>query len=179
MAAWYLFLEQEFVYVGDAGIVEPSGETLRRGIDFSLRYQPLEWLFINTDINYTLARALEEDAGNDYIPLAPDFTIRSGLTIKHPSGFNGGLDVRHLGDRAANEDNSIVAPGYTVVDLNMNYGFNKLSIGFQIQNLLNTEWNETQFATESRLFNESDSVEEIHFTPGVPFFFKGIVGYRF
>ena len=178
-AVWNLFLEQEFVYVGDAGIVEPSGETLRRGIDFSLRYQPLEWLFISTDINYTLARALEEDAGNDYIPLAPDFTIRSGLTIKHPSGFNGGLDVRHLGDRAANEDNSIVAPGYTVVDLNMNYGFNKLSIGFQIQNLLNTEWNETQFATESRLFNESDSVEEIHFTPGVPFFFKGIVGYRF
>ena len=38
-AAWYLFLEQEFVYVGDAGIVEPSGKTLRQGVDLSLRYQ--------------------------------------------------------------------------------------------------------------------------------------------
>lgn len=28
-AYWYLFLEQEFVYVGDAGIVEPSGKTRR------------------------------------------------------------------------------------------------------------------------------------------------------
>ena len=113
------------------------------------------------------------------IPLAPDFTIKSGLTIKHPSGINGGLDVRHLGDRPATEDNSIVAPGYTVVDLNLNYAFSNLTVGFQIQNLLDTEWNETQFATESRLLNEPESVEEIHFTPGVPFFIKGIVSYRF
>ena len=27
-ALWYLFLQQEFVYVGDEGIVEPSGKTL-------------------------------------------------------------------------------------------------------------------------------------------------------
>jgi len=179
VAVWNLFLEQEFVYVGDAGIVEPSGETSRRGIDFSVRYQPLEWLFLNSDINYTLARAIEEDRGNDYIPLAPNFTIRTGLTLRHKSGLSGGLDVRHLGDRAANEDNSIVAPGYTIVDLNMNYKFSKLTLGFQIQNLLNTEWNETQFATESRLFNETESVEEIHFTPGAPFFFKGILSYSF
>ena len=179
VAVWTLFLEQEFVYVGDAGIVEPSGETSRRGIDFSLRYQPLQWLFLNSDINYTLARAIEEDAGSDFIPLAPNFTVRTGLTIRHPLGLKGGLDLRHLGDRAANENNSIVAPGYTVVDLNMNYTFSKLTLGFQVQNLLNTEWNETQFATESRLLSEPVSVEEIHFTPGVPFFFKGLVSYRF
>ena len=179
VALWNLFLEQEFVYVGDAGIVEPSGETSRRGVDLSLRYQPLGWLYLQTDVNYTLARSLEADEGEDLIPLAPDFTIKSGLTIKHPSGINGGLDVRHLEDRPATEDNSIVAPGYTVVDLNLNYAFSNLTVGFQIQNLLDTEWNETQFATESRLLNEPESVEEIHFTPGVPFFIKGIVSYRF
>ena len=52
-------------------------------------------------------------------------------------------------------------------------------LGLEINNLLNTEWNETQFATESRLKNESDSVEEIHFTPGAPFFIKGKVTYLF
>jgi hypothetical protein len=25
-ALWYLYLQQEFVYVGDAGIIEPSGK---------------------------------------------------------------------------------------------------------------------------------------------------------
>ncbi len=69
MAYWYLYLEQEFVYVGDAGIVEPSGKTRRQGIDLSYRYQPLEWLYWNLDANYTHARATEEASGEDYIPL--------------------------------------------------------------------------------------------------------------
>ncbi|MDA0713870.1 MAG: NAD(P)H-binding protein [Bacteroidetes bacterium] len=38
---------------------------------------------------------------------------------------------------------------------------------------------ETQFATESRLRNETDPVEEIHFTPGTPFFLKGNISYYF
>ncbi len=39
---WGLFLEQEFVYVGDAGIVEPSGKTRRLGAEFGARYQALD-----------------------------------------------------------------------------------------------------------------------------------------
>jgi hypothetical protein len=31
-ALWYLYLQQEFVYVGDAGIIEPSGKTKRMGL---------------------------------------------------------------------------------------------------------------------------------------------------
>ncbi|HET9432611.1 MAG TPA: TonB-dependent receptor, partial [Chitinophagaceae bacterium] len=38
-ALWYLKLEQEFVYVGDEGIVEPSGKSQRLGLDVSVRYQ--------------------------------------------------------------------------------------------------------------------------------------------
>ena len=178
-AYWYLFLEQEFVYVGDAGIVEPSGKTQRQGIDFSLRYQPLEWLFWNFDTNYTHARATEEDKGADYIPLAPDFTLKSGLNIIHKSGIYGGTNIRVIKDRPANEDNSIVAKGYAVIDANIGYKLKKLNVAVQIQNVLDTEWNETQFATESRLKNEINPVEEIHFTPGTPFFIKGIIEYKF
>lgn len=178
-AYWYLFLEQEFVYVGDAGVVEPSGKTSRQGVDISLRYQPINWLFWNFDTNYTLARATEEADGDDYIPLAPDFTIKSGLQVIHPSGFFGGADLKHIDDRPANEDNSIVAKGYSVVDVNAGYSWDRVSLGFQIQNLFDVDWNETQFATESRLQNEANPVEEIHFTPGTPFFFKAILEYRF
>ena len=178
-AYWYLFLEQEFVYVGDAGIVEPSGKTRRQGLDLSIRYQPLKWLFWNFDTNYTHARAIDEEAGQDYIPLAPDFILKSGLNALHESGIYGGVNVRHIKDRPANEDNSIVAKGYTVVDLNMGYKWKNIDFGFQIQNLFDTEWNETQFATESKLQNETSAIEEIHFTPGTPFFIKGVIEYRF
>ncbi len=179
MAYWYLYLEQEFVYVGDAGIVEPSGKTRRQGVDLSTRYQPINWLFWNLDVNYTLARAIEEPQGSDYIPLAPDLTMVTGLRALHPSGLFGAANVRYIKDRPANENNSIIALGYTVVDLNVGYEWKNVTLGLQIQNLLDTEWNETQFATESRLQNEAQPVEEIHFTPGYPFFLKGSIEYKF
>lgn len=179
VAYWNLFSEQEFVYVGDAGIVEPSGESVRHGADLSVRYQPLGWLFWNFDANYAFARSVEGDADNNYIPLAPSFTLASGVKIVQTAGLYAGVNVRYLGDRPANEDNSIVAKGYTVVDMNIGYEFQSFSFGVQVQNLLDTEWNETQFATESRLQNEMSSVEEIHFTPGTPFLIRGSIEYKF
>ncbi|WP_343798956.1 TonB-dependent receptor [Gaetbulibacter jejuensis] len=178
-ALWYLFLEQEFVYVGDAGIVEPSGKTERYGFDLGLRYQFNDWLFFDTDATITHARSTEDPDGQNYIPLAPDFTLAGGLSVNDLNGFSGGIRYRYIDDRPANEDNSIVAEGYFVTDFNANYSFDNITLGFVIENLFDTEWNETQFATESRLQNEAQSVEEIHFTPGTPFFIKGTIAYRF
>ena len=178
-ALWYLFLEQEFVYVGDAGIIEPSGKSKRMGAELGLRYQLNDWLFFDADANYTYARSIDEPKGQDYIPLAPDFTTTGGLSFQKIQGFSGGLRYRYLKSRPANEDNSIVAKGYFVSDFNVNYQYKSINFGISIENLFDTAWNETQFATESRLQNESESVEEIHFTPGTPFFMKGKITYTF
>lgn len=178
-ALWYLYLEQEFVYVGDAGIVEPSGKSRRMGADVGLRYQLTDWLFLDADANYTYARSIEEPSGQDYIPLAPDFTSTAGLSITKVNGFSGGIHSRYLKSRPANEDNSIVAKGYMITDFNINYEYRSITFGFSIENIFNVKWNETQFATESRLQNEAQSSEEIHFTPGTPFFAKGKIACRF
>lgn len=178
-ALWMLDLQQEFVYVGDAGIVEPSGKSARRGVDVGVRYQLNNYLFFDADANYTYARSVNEPNGQNYIPLAPDFTTTAGLSLKNYKNWSGGLQYRYLKSRPANEDNSIVAKGYMITDFNLNYEWKNMTYGLTIENLFNTEWNETQFATESRLQNESQSVEEIHFTPGTPFFIKGKVVYSF
>lgn len=178
---WGMISEQEFVYVGDAGIVEPNGASERTGVSFNTRYQPIKALFLNFDANYTHARFRDEAEGENYVPLAPDFTLKGGISYKKDLGFYAGIDALHINDRPANEDNSIVAEGYTVANLNMGYIWDKFEVGVQIQNLFDVEWNETQFATESRLANEpsGSSVEEIHFTPGTPFFFKTVLAYKF
>ena len=177
-AGWYLNSEQEFVYVGDAGIVEPSGETQRLGIDFSLRYQLLDWLYFDTDWTFTDAQAVDEPEEANLIPLAPIVTGTGGLSFNH-KGFNGGLRFRYLGDRPANEDDSITAEGWFVADLNLNYRWKNIGVGLIIENILDTEWEETQFATESRLFDEAEPVEEIHFTPGAPRWIRGRITYNF
>ena len=178
-AVWYLFSEEEFVYVGDAGIVEPSGKSERYGLDLGVRYQITDNIYFDTDATITKARSLEASAGQDYIPLAPNFTLAGGLAFNNLGNFSGGLRYRYLADRAANEDNSIVAEGYFVSDLNINYNLKNITFGVAVENLFDVAWNETQFATESRLQNEANSVEEIHFTPGTPFFAKATITYRF
>ena len=178
-AIWYLYLQQEFVYVGDEAIVEPSGKSRRMGFDFGLRYQLNDWLFLNTDLNYTYARSIDAPKGENYIPLAPDFTSTGGITVNKWKHFSGGINYRYLKSRPANEDNSIVAKGYTVMDMNVNYEMKNFIFGLSAENIFNIKWNETQFATESQLKNETQSVEEIHFTPGTPFYLKGKITYKF
>ena len=172
MALWRLDMEQEFVYVGDEGIVEPAGRTQREGIDLSVRYEISPWLFADTDLNLTLPRTKDEPEGNDYIPLAPTFTTIGGLTCMFKNGLNAALRYRYLSDRAANEDKSVVADGYFLVDAALNYSRPKFEIGLTAENLFNTEWNEAQFDIASRLKDEESAISEIHFTPGTPFFVK-------
>ena len=178
-AAWLLYLDQEFVYVGDAAIVEPSGKTRRYGIDLGARFQANDWLYLYADLNYTYARSTEASSGENYIPLAPELTSSGGLAVENLSGFSGAISYRFVNDRPANEDFSITAEGYVVTDLNVNYRYKNIQVGFIVENLLDTAWNETQFATESRLRNEQSPVEEIHFTPGTPFFLRGKISLFF
>ncbi|MFT5886760.1 MAG: hypothetical protein ACI9IP_003229 [Arcticibacterium sp.] len=178
-ALWFLKLDQEFVYVGDEGIVEPSGQTRRFGADVGIRAELSKHLFFDSDITYSNARSLEQPKGQNYIPLAPAFTLSGGLSLNNFKGFSGSLKTRVIGNRPANEAYSLEAKGYWITDANVNYEVGKFNLGLSIQNLFNATWNETQFATESRLFKEENSVEEIHFTPGSPFSLKASVSSRF
>jgi len=174
-AVWYLWLAQEFVYVGDEGVVEPSGRSRRAGIDLSVRYQLTKTLYADIDLNTANPRSLDAEIGQNRLPLAPVFTSTGGLSLQTPYGLSGSLRYRYMADRPANEDNTIVAKGYFITDMQVNYARHgdakrNYTLGLSVQNLLNTRWKETQFNTESRLKGETAPVEEIHFTPGTPFF---------
>ena len=175
VAAWYLYLQQEFVYVGDEGVVEPSGRSRRTGLDLSARYQLAKNFFADLDLNTAKPRSLDAEVGQNYLPLAPVFTSTGCLSLQTAYGLSGSLRYRYMADRPANEDNTVVAKGYFVNDLQLNYtppglARKNYTLGLNVQNLLNTRWKETQFDTQSRLEGEAAPVEEIHFTPGTPFF---------
>lgn len=170
VAVWYLHLQQEFVYNGDDAALLPGGATVRKGVDIIARYQFSKNLFANIDINLTNPKTLNEAKGQDYIGLAPTATSTGGIFYKRKSGINGSVSYRYIADRSANEDNSIVARGYCILDGAINYSKDKFEIGLAFENLLNSEWNEAQFATESRLRNEPEAVNQLNYTPGIPFF---------
>ena len=178
-ALWFLDLDQEFVYVGDEGIVEPSGKTRRYGLDLSARYQVNKQLLLDTDINLAKPRSREAAKGQDYIPLAPAFTSTGGLSYQSSQKLKASMRYRYLGHRPANEDYSLTAEGYFLLDAVISYTRKKVEFKLTGENLLNSKWKEAQFETESRLTGEPEPISEIHFTPGTPFFIKAGVTYSF
>ena len=70
------------------------------------------------------------------------------------------------------EDNSIRAHGYFLLDAVLSYTRPRYQVGASVQNLLNVNWNEAQFATTSQLRGEAMPVTELNYTPGTPFYLK-------
>lgn len=171
-AIWYLFLQQEFTYNGDDGTFSPGDQTKRAGIDLSARYQFSRWLYADFDINLCKARDAQAAKGNNYLPLSVPLYSTGGLYVKLPNGLNGGWTCRFMKSRPATSDNTLIAQGYFLNDLTANYTRRKYEVGLEVQNLFNTKWRDAQYEVVSRLKNEPVPVDDISFTPGMPFFAK-------
>ena len=108
-AIWYLWLDQEFIYVGEEGVVEAGGQTQRFGFDLSVRYELVKNLYPDLYVSLANPRALHKKSSESYLPLAPRFTSVAGLTYRKQYGYNGSLRYRFISDRPANETNTVVA----------------------------------------------------------------------
>ena len=177
-ALWYLHMNQEFVYVGDEAIVEPSGKSRRLGADFGLRWEFLKNFYLQADYTYSNARMTEEAKGENYIPLAPVNTFLGGISYRNKH-VSAGIHTRWISNRPANEDYSLTAKGYCITDLNASYTLGKVTVGAIIENLFNTKWREAQFATETLIPGDKEPVTDICFTPGTPFALRGFVTFTF
>lgn len=176
-AAWYLYLKQEFVFGQDLsdqldGPVSPSGRTVRTGIDCSIRYQITSWLFASLNANVAHPRYIDSLKDHNYIELAPTFTSTAAIDFHLKNGLYGGISYRYLHDRPGNTDNTLTARGYFITDLTVNYRHKYYELGLSVENLFNSVWDESQIAYTTRLKNETVPVEQISYTPGVPFYPK-------
>ncbi len=175
---WALDLESELVWVGDEGVTEARGGTERRGVDLEARARLLPWLWADADLTLSKAVFASNPGNADAVALAPTLTLAGGLSVRHPSGLHGSLRLQHLADRPANEDESLTAQGFSVVDLGLGYRLGRMEVELAVANLFDVKWREAQFANESRLPGEpaldpGNPREDIHFVPGTPLQVQG------
>jgi len=179
LAGWYLYLEKELVYVGDGGTTELSNPTRRMGIDAEGRYSFLPWLWLDADVSLSNGKIQDLPEGENHIPLAPTLTASGGINIIREKGITGSLRFRHIADRPADEQDLLTAAGYTLLNGSVSYKIKNVTISLCAENIMNVDWNEAQFATETRLKGEAQGTTEICFTPGNPRNFQVSAAYIF
>jgi hypothetical protein len=170
MAVWYLGIDSELLFVGDAGTTEAGRPSRRVGIEWTNYVRLAPWLTLDADFAFTRARFTDDDPAGAQIPGALDRVISAGLTIEPRQQLSGSLRVRHFGPRPLIEDASVTSQGTTLWNGEAGYRLSRRArLVIEVFNLLGAEVSDIDYFYTSRLPGEpADGVDDTHTHPALP-----------
>ena len=178
VALWYLQLDSELIFVGDAGNTEPSDKSQRHGIELTTYYHLNQnWTI---DLEYAQTDAKYSDAPNGFnkLPGSIDKVVQLGISTDDKSGYFGSLRFRYFGKRPLNESGSVGSDSSTMVNLKLGYRWNNWTLKTDILNLFDSRDNDIDYFYESQLPGETEPVEDFHFHPFEPRSVRVSISYR-
>ncbi len=181
LALWYLKLDSELVFVGDGGTTEAGRPSQRYGVEWSNRWRPKSWLFVDVDLSWNHARFIGSAPEGDFVPGAPDVVASAGLAAQQFGPWSGALFLRYIGSYPLIEDNSLRSDPQTVFDAQVGYQFTpNLRLRLDVFNLFDQQTNDITYYYTSRLKGEpAEGVDDSHIHPGEPRSFRVSLSYRF
>ncbi|MEM7662537.1 MAG: TonB-dependent receptor [Pseudomonadota bacterium] len=179
LVGFWLELDSELVFVGDAGTTEPNNGSRRFGVEFNAFWQPADWLVFDATAAYTDARFLDTEPGEDRIPQAVESVVGAGVTVGPIKGFTSTLRLRHFGEAPLIEDRSVFSDPTTVVNLGLYKDIGRVRLGLDVLNLFDSEDADITYFFASQLPGEADPVDDIHFKPVEPRQVRGSLTVRF
>ena len=180
IAFWYLHLNSELLFVGDAGTTEASRPSQRYGVELANFYRLTSWLTLDFDFAFTKAEFTDNDPAGDHIPGALQTTLAAGATVNFPFGLFGSFRARYFGPRPLIEDNSVESESTLIFNLQAGYTYKNLVAQLDVLNLLNSKDHDIDYFYASRLPGEPVAgVEDIHFHPMEPRTVRFYLTYKF
>lgn len=169
LALWRLDIASELLFVGDAGITEPSRPGRRHGLEWTNLYVVNHHLAFDADLAASQARFRGEDPGGtpgNHIPGAVAFTANLGVTVDNWGPWFGAFRIRHFGPRALIEDNSVRSASTTLANLRLGHKFDaRTRLTLDILNLFDRKASDIDYWYESQLRGEAVPVTDIHTHP--------------
>ncbi len=165
---WYLELDSELVFVGDAGLTEPSRPSRRYGIELPVYYRLGNWV-LDVELALTRSRYVDDDASGDEIPGSIERVIAAGVAAQFANGVYGSLRARHFGDRPLIEDGTVRSESSTILSMMLGHRRGSMDFRVEILNLLDAEDQDIAYYYASRLTTEpAGGVDDIHLHPMEP-----------
>lgn len=176
VSGFWLELDSELVFVGDAGTTEASDGSERYGIEANLFWKLDDWLAL--DAAATVTDAKYKVDGDDEIPGAVRSTFSAGAI-----GYFGPLTVsarlRHFGSAPLIEDGSVESEATSIINLGATYDLAPFTLELDVLNLFDADDADISYYYESRLTGEASGVEDLHFHPVQPRQIRAGVRYNF
>ena len=188
LSAWWLDIDSELLFVGDAGSTEASRPSRRYGLEFANYYTPTKWLTLDADVSLSQARFRDRDPAGQSIPGSIETVVAAGIAVHDLHGFFGGLRLRYFGPRSLIEDNTVRSSASALVNLQAGYAFNnKWKLTVDVFNLLDRRASDVEYYYESRLRGETINPDptlnggynDIHLHPAEPVSFRVALTGRF
>lgn len=175
LVGFWLELDSELVFVGDAGTTEPNDGSRRFGLEFNAFWRPSDWIVLDVTAAYTDARFRNAAPGEDRIPQAVESVFGAGVSFEPVKDLIATLRIRCFSEALLIEDGSVLSKPTTIV----NFGFYKdigpVRISLDILNLLNSDDADITYFFESQLPGEATPVADIHLHPVEPRQFRGSI----
>jgi len=169
-AVWYLDLDSELLFVGDAGTTEPGRPSRRYGIEWTNYARVKPWLTFDGDLAFSRARFRDDDPAGDSIPGALDRVISAGVTVEPRQRLFGSIRARHFGPRPLLEDASVTSRSTTLWNGGLGYKVSsKARLVLDVFNLFDAKVSDIDYFYRSRLIGEpAGGVDDIHTHPALP-----------
>jgi hypothetical protein len=170
VALWYLGLDSELLFVGDAGTTEAGRSSRRVGIEWTNYARLAPWLTLDADLAFTRARFTDDDPVGTRIPGALDRVISAGVTVEPRNPLFGSLRVRHFGPRSLLEDASVTSKSTTLWNGEVGYRLSpNARIVLEAFNIFDAEVSDIDYFYTSRLRGEpAGGVDDVHLHPALP-----------
>jgi hypothetical protein len=170
LSLWYLGLDSELLFVGDAGTTEAGRPSRRVGVEWANYWRPRPWLTADLDVSFSRARFTDDDPAGRRIPGALDRVISAGVTVDSQQSAFASLRVRHFGPRALIEDDSVRSASTTLWNGELGYRVSsRARILAEIFNLFDAKVADIDYFYTSRLAGEpADGFDDVHTHPALP-----------
>lgn len=176
---WFLDLDSELVFVGDAGGTEPSGASRRYGVELANYYKATTWLAFDADLSFTHAR-FREAAPMDRIANSIGTVVTAGVVAGKAEGMFGSARLRYFGEQPLIEDNSVTQPSSTTVNVRLGWRNRNWEVSLDVLNAFDRKNDDIAYFYPSRLAGEpSGGIDDKHFHPAEPRTFRISVARRF
>jgi outer membrane receptor protein involved in Fe transport len=180
LSAWWLDIDSELVFIGDAGNTEAGRPSRRYGIELASYWDVNDWLALDADVAWSRSRFRDDAPEGNHIPGSIETVVAAGLTLKEWRGFFGSARLRYFGPRPLLEDDSVRSDSTLLVSAQLGYRWREgWSVTLDVFNLLNREDSDIDYFYESAISPTAPLREERHFHPVEPIAARVTLGVTF